>query len=192
MNHPRAERAVAELLAAAGEDPDRPGLVDTPRRVADLYALLLSGAREDPVAFLGAGLSLEGEEPPTTRDQLVVFRDIRFHSLCEHHLLPFFGVAHVGYLPDAALVGLSRLAGAIHLLARRLQLQERLTEQLATALDDALAPRGVAVVVEAEHLCVSMRDPVAAGSRLVTTSFRGALTAADAQTSFYAALGRQP
>lgn len=184
------ERAVAELLAAAGEDLARPGVVDTPRRVAELYAGLLGGVRVDPIELLRPGLPLDASEPSTTREQFVLLRDIRFHSLCEHHLLPFFGAVHVAYVPGDALVGLSRLTAAVRALARRLQLQERLTEQLADALEASLQPRGVAVMVDAEHLCVSMRDPAATGVRLVTTSFRGALSAPAAKSNFFAALGR--
>lgn len=190
FDQPDVERAVKILLAAAGEDVARPGVVDTPRRVAELYAELLRGTRLDPIELLRPGLPLDASEPPTTREQFVLLRDIRFHSLCEHHLLPFFGTVHVAYLPGDALVGLSRLTAAVRALARRLQLQERLTAQLADALEAALRPRGVAVLVEAEHLCVSMRDPVASGARLVTTSFRGALSVPEAKTNFYAALGR--
>lgn len=189
FDRPEVERAVATMLVAAGEDLARPGLVDTPRRVAELYAELLGGARLDPVALLRPGLRLDASEPATTREQFVLLRDIRFHSLCEHHLLPFFGAVHVAYVPGDALVGLSRLTAAVRALARRLQLQERLTEQLADALEASLQPCGVAVMVEAEHLCVSMRDPVATGARLVTTSFRGALAAPEAKTNFFAALG---
>lgn len=184
------ERAVAALLVAAGEDLARPGVVDTPRRVAELYAELLGGARLDPVDLLRPGLPPDATAPAATPDQFVLLRDIRFHSLCEHHLLPFFGAVHVAYIPGDALVGLSRLTAAVRALARRLQLQERLTEQLAGALEASIQPRGVAVMVEAEHLCVSMRDPIASGARLVTTSFRGDLSAPEAKMNFFAALGR--
>lgn len=189
-DQPEVERAVAALLAAAGEDLARPGVVDTPRRVAELYAELLGGERLDPAEMLRPVLPLDASEPPMTGEQLVLLRNIRFHSLCEHHLLPFFGAVHVAYVPGDGLVGLSRLTAAVRALARRLQLQERLTEQLADALETSLQPRGVAVMVEAEHLCVSMRDPVAAGARLVTTSFRGALSSPAARSDFFAALGR--
>lgn len=185
------ETAVTAFLAATGDDPSRHGLAATPRRVAELYAQLLAGQDQDPVAVLRPDLAVEPGEALGGREQLVVLRDVQFYSLCEHHLLPFFGVVHIGYYPGPALVGLSRLTRAVAVLARRLQLQERLTDQLAGALESALNPLGVAVMIEAEHLCVSMRDPGAASARLVTTAFRGTLTTAAAREDFRSAIGRR-
>jgi GTP cyclohydrolase I len=161
----RAERAVADLLAALGQDPAAEPLVDTPRRVAAGYAELLTPAPFAPTTFPND----EGY------DELVLARDIPFQSLCQHHLLPFVGVAHVGYLPADRILGLSKLARVVELFSRRLQLQERLTSQVADWLQDRLAPKGVGVVLEAEHLCMSLRGPRAAGARTVTSTLLGLL-----------------
>lgn len=160
-----AERAVADLLVALGRDPASPHLTDTPRRVARSYAELLTADGFVPTDFPND----EGY------DELVLARDIPFQSLCEHHLLPFHGVAHVGYLPAARILGLSKLARVVHLFARDLQAQERLTQQVAGWLERHLAPRGVGVVLEAEHLCMSLRGVQATGSRTVTSAVRGLL-----------------
>jgi GTP cyclohydrolase I len=160
-----AERAVTDLLVALGRDPASDHLRDTPRRVAQAYEELLTPRPFNPTTFPND----EGY------DQLVVARDIHFHSLCEHHLLPFFGVAHVGYLPGAQLVGLSKLARVVEHFSRRLQVQERLTAQVGQWLSDALIPRGVGVVIEAEHLCLSMRGVRSPNSRTVTSSLHGAI-----------------
>ena len=162
---PRAERAVAELLAALGQDPSSDHLADTPRRVAAGYAELLTPAPFTPTTFPND----EGY------DELVLAKAIPFASLCQHHLLPFTGVAHVGYLPDARILGLSKLARVVELFARRLQLQERLTTQVADWLQAQLAPKGVGVVLEAEHLCMSLRGVRAAGARTVTSALHGLL-----------------
>ena len=162
---PRAERAVAELLAALGRDPSSGDLAETPRRVAASYAELLT-----PPAF-----TLTTFPNDEGYDELVLARSIPFSSLCEHHLLPFTGVAHVGYLPAARILGLSKLARVIELFARRLQVQERLTRQVAGWLQTNLQPKGVGVVLEAEHLCVSLRGVRAAGTRTVTSTLSGAL-----------------
>jgi GTP cyclohydrolase I len=161
----RAERAVTDLLAALGQDPTSEQLADTPRRVAASYAELLT-----PVAF-----------SPTTfpndegYDELVLVRAIPFQSLCQHHLLPFVGVAHVGYVPADRILGLSKLARVVELYSRRLQLQERLTSQVAHWLQTQLEPKGVGVVLEAEHLCMSLRGVQAAGARTVTSTLHGLL-----------------
>jgi GTP cyclohydrolase I len=160
-----AEQAVADLLRALGQDPRRPHLADTPRRVAAAYAELLTPRAFDLTTFPND----EGY------DELILARDIPFQSLCEHHLLPFHGVAHVGYLPGDRIVGLSKLARVVELFACGLQVQERLTQQVADWLDDALAPRGTGVVLEAEHLCMSMRGVRASGSRTVTSAVHGLL-----------------
>jgi GTP cyclohydrolase I len=161
----RAERAVADLLAALGQDPSSKQLADTPRRVAASYAELLTPAPFTPTTFPND----EGY------DELVLARAIPFASLCQHHLLPFTGVAHVGYLPADRILGLSKLARVVELFARRLQLQERLTTQVANWLQAQLAPKGVGVVLEAEHLCMTLRGVQATGARTVTSTLRGRL-----------------
>jgi GTP cyclohydrolase I len=160
-----AERAVSDLLVALGQDPSTPHLADTPRRVAGAYAELLTPRPFDLTTFAND----EGY------DELVLARDIPFQSLCEHHLLPFQGVAHVGYVPDGRIVGLSKLARLVELFARGLQVQERLTQQVADWLDEHLDPRGAGVVIEAEHLCMSLRGVRASGSRTVTSAVHGLL-----------------
>jgi GTP cyclohydrolase I len=159
------ERAVAELLVALGRDPDDEHLADTPRRVAHAYRELLTPREFDLTTFPND----EGY------DELVLARNIPVHSLCQHHLLPFQGVAHVGYLPGARILGLSKLARVVELFSRDLQVQERLTKQVADWLQQHLAPMGVGVVIEAEHLCMSLRGVQAAGSRTVTSAMHGAL-----------------
>jgi GTP cyclohydrolase I len=161
----RAERAVAELLAALGQDPASEQLLDTPRRVAASYAELLTPLAFTPTTFPND----EGY------DQLVLVRAIPFRSLCQHHLLPFTGVAHVGYLPAGRILGLSKLARVVELFARRLQLQERLTKQVADWLQAQLEPKGVGVVLEAEHQCMTLRGVQAAGARTVTSTLHGLL-----------------
>ena len=163
IDRPAAARAVADLLRALGKDPDAEHLADTPRRVADSFAELLTCPPFTPTTFANdAGY-----------DELVLARDIPVHSLCEHHLLPFSGTAHVGYLPGERILGLSKLARVVEMFARDLQVQERLTQQVADWLQEHLAPRGVGVVVEAEHLCMSLRGVRATGSRTVTSALRG-------------------
>jgi GTP cyclohydrolase I len=165
LDLPAAERAVRALLMALGQDPDLEHLRQTPRRVADAYAELLS-----PQPFkLTTFANDEGY------DQLVLARDIPFQSLCEHHLLPFHGIAHVGYLPGERIVGLSKLARVLERFARRLQVQERLTQQVADCLDSELRPVGVGVVIEAEHQCMSLRGVRAHGSRTLTSALHGQL-----------------
>ena len=163
-------RAVRDILAALGEDPEREGLRDTPGRVARMYEEVLFGLHEDPAAHLGATFA---EEPC---EDWIAVRDVAFHSMCEHHLLPFFGRAHLAYRPAGGrIAGFGGLAGVVRTLAARPQLQERLTAQVADTVQDALAARGVLVVVEAEHLCMTMRGARAQGSAAVTTAARGAL-----------------
>jgi GTP cyclohydrolase I len=165
----RVERAVRELLLAVGEDPARPGLVETPARVARAYQEMFAGLGADPVALLADTFA-------ETHNEMVLVKDIAVYSVCEHHLLPFHGVAHVGYIPNDSghITGLSKLARLVDVYARRPQVQERLTSQVADALDERLTPRGVIVVVEAEHLCMSMRGVRKPGSRTVTSAVRGA------------------
>ena len=175
MDKKRIEAAVRELLAAIGEDPDREGLRETPRRVADMYGEVFSGLEEDPRRHL----KIFNENQ---HDEMVTVRDIPLYSMCEHHLLPFPGVAHIAYIPrDGRVIGLSKLARIVNRFARRPQLQERLTAQLADVLEQELNPQGVAVIIEAEHLCMTMRGVRAAGSRTQTSALRGRMKA-DART----------
>jgi GTP cyclohydrolase IA len=167
----RVERGVREILLGLGEDPSRKGLEDTPARVARAYAELLAGFRESASDHLARVFPQEH-----AGDDVVVLRGVRFVSLCEHHMLPFTGVAHVAYLPSHGRVtGLSKLARVVDVFARRLQMQERLTADVAGALVEHLDPRGVAVVVEAEHSCLRLRGARKEEARMVTTAFRGAL-----------------
>ena len=162
----RIERAVQEILLAIGEDPEREGLRETPRRIAQAYAFLFSGLSRDPAAAIDASFHED-------YDGMVVLKDIQFFSMCEHHLLPFWGMAHVGYLPSGQIVGASKLARVIEALAKRPQLQERLTDDAAATIAKVIKPRGVAVVVEAEHMCIAMRGIQKPGSRMITSAMRG-------------------
>jgi GTP cyclohydrolase I len=166
FNTAAIRKAVREIIRAVGEDPTREGLRETPRRVADMYAEVFSGLRQDPADVLRVGFE-EGHQ------ELVLVKDIPFYSMCEHHFLPFHGLAHVGYIPNGRVVGLSKLARAVEILARRPQLQERLTSQLADAIMTTLEPAGVAVVISAEHLCMTMRGVRKPGSMTVTSAMRG-------------------
>ncbi|MFN8557593.1 MAG: GTP cyclohydrolase I FolE [Dehalococcoidia bacterium] len=163
----RIERAVREILEALGEDPTREGLRDTPARIGRMYEEIFSGLTIDPAAYLRTQFD-EGHA------EMVILRDIPFYSVCEHHLVPFHGVAHVGYIPDGKVVGLSKLARVVEGYARRPQLQERLTCQIDEAIMTELRPSGVAVVVECEHLCLTMRGVKKPGSKMVTSAVRGA------------------
>ncbi|MCK8058294.1 MULTISPECIES: GTP cyclohydrolase I FolE [unclassified Fusibacter] len=170
MDKPRIERAVREILEAMGEDPDREGLVDTPKRIAKMYEEIFAGLNEDP------GKHLEVFFQEEQHSELVLVKDIPFYSTCEHHFAPFFGKAHVGYIPkDGRLTGLSKLARVVETVARRPQLQERLTSTIADTLVDKLDPYGVIVVVEAEHMCMTMRGVKKAGSQTITSAVRGTL-----------------
>ena len=162
----RIERAVREILIAIGEDPDREGLLRTPGRVARAYAELMSGLNEDPRLHLATVFH-------ERYDEVVLLRDIEFHSLCEHHLLPFTGRAHVAYLPDGRVVGLSKLARLVEGYARRPQVQERLTTQIADALMEELNPLGAACIIEATHTCMTIRGARKPGSIMVTSALRG-------------------
>ncbi|HEY1988008.1 MAG TPA: GTP cyclohydrolase I FolE [Acidimicrobiales bacterium] len=164
----RIERAIHEILAAMGEDPDRDGLLATPARVAAMYAELFSGLDEDPTQHLKVSFAAE-------HDEMVMVRDIPFASLCEHHMVPFMGRAHVAYIPgeDGRITGLSKFARLVDGYARRLQVQERMTTEIADSIETALEPRGVLVVVEAEHLCMSMRGVKKPGTLTITSAVRG-------------------
>ncbi len=168
FDHPRAEAAVRELLAAIGEDPEREGLRDTPARVARAWAELTAGIRQRPEDVLTTTFDLG-------HDEMVLVRDIELWSMCEHHLVPFTGVAHVAYIPaeSGKITGLSKLARLVDVYAKRPQVQERLTTQIADALMEILEPRGVMVVIEAEHLCMTMRGVRRAGARTITSAMRG-------------------
>ena len=163
-----AEAGVRTLIAYAGDDRGRDGLLDTPKRVAKAYEELFRGYRECPLDVLGRRFSEIG-----TYDELVLVRDVAFHSHCEHHMIPFFGRAHIAYVPVEEVVGLSKLARLVEVYARRLQTQERLTSQIATALDEVVKPRGVAVMLEAEHMCMSARGIQKSGASTTTTQFTG-------------------
>src|SRR5213083_1951869 len=162
----RIEKAVREILLAVGEDPDREGLLKTPNRVARAYSELMAGLQDDPRRHLKTVFR-------ERYDEVVLLRDIEFHSLCEHHLLPFTGRAHVAYLPDGKVVGLSKLARLVEGFARRPQVQERLTTQVADALMDELNPIGAACVIEASHTCMTIRGAKKGGSTMVTSALRG-------------------
>jgi GTP cyclohydrolase I len=169
-DEPRAEAAVRELLLAVGEDPEREGLKDTPARVARAYREIFAGLRQEPEEVLTTTFDLGHEE-------MVLVKDIEVYSTCEHHLVPFHGVAHIGYIPntDGRITGLSKLARLVEVFARRPQVQERLTTQIADSLVRILDPRGVIVVVECEHLCMSMRGVRKPGARTVTSAVRGGM-----------------
>jgi len=170
FDYARAEAAVRELLYAVGEDPERDGLVDTPKRVARMYAEVFSGLRQEPEDVLTTTFEL-------AHDEMVLVTDIELWSQCEHHLVPFFGRVHVGYIPsrNGRITGLSKLARLVDVYAKRPQVQERLTTQIADAIERILQPRGTIVVVEAEHLCMSMRGVRKPGAKTVTSAVRGQL-----------------
>ena len=183
----RVEAAVAEILAAIGEDPSRPGLAATPARVAESYADFFSGLGVDPLTHLASAtdLNLAGDE----LGELVLLRDIDFRSICEHHLLPFTGVAHVAYVPARRIVGLGKIPRVVETLASRPQLQERLTEDIAQALEDGLQPRGVLVVLDAIHGCVTARGVRQSRSSTVTLATRGVLSDPIERSGVLALLG---
>jgi len=166
VDHARIERAVREILAAVGEDPDREGLLETPARVARMYAEMFSGLRQDPRVHLRKAFQEK-------YDEIVLVRDISFTSVCEHHLLPFMGKAHIGYLPDGRVLGLSKLARIVEVVSHRPQVQERMTEQIADLLVEDLGAKGVAVVVEASHTCMTIRGIRKPGSLCVTSAMKG-------------------
>jgi len=170
IDHARIERAVREILIAVGEDPDREGLQETPGRVARMYEEVFSGLKENPAYHLRKTFTQK-------YDEMVIVKDISFQSMCEHHLLPFIGVAHVAYLPNGKIVGLSKLARVIEVVSRRPQVQERITETVADLIEQELQPKGVAVVIEAEHFCMCMRGVRKPGSRTVTSAMRGGFKA---------------
>jgi GTP cyclohydrolase I len=177
---PAIEAAVVTILRAIGEDPERPGLLETPQRVARMYAEMFSGLRANPAKHLRVQFPEEYKE-------LVLVKDISFTSMCEHHLLPFSGVAHVAYLPDGRVTGLSKLARVVDEVARRPQVQERMTQTIADLIERELQSAGVAVVVEAEHSCMAIRGVRKAGSSTITSALRGVFkTDAASRAEFYA------
>lgn len=168
IDQPAAEAAIEQLLRAIGEDPEREGLRNTPERVARMYTELLSGYQVDPVALLNGALFDE------SYDEMVLVRDIEFYSLCEHHMLPFLGRAHIAYFPRGKVIGLSKIPRIVDMFARRLQVQERMTRQIAEFIDNLLNPFGVAVVVEGLHLCATMRGVKKHDARMTTSAMFGA------------------
>ena len=166
-----ARKAVTDLISAVGEDPEREGLKNTPDRVARMYAELLSGYNMDPENIINGALF------NINYDEMVLVRDIEFYSLCEHHMLPFLGRAHVAYLPNGKVIGLSKIPRIVEMYARRLQVQERMTRQIADLLQHMLEPQGVAVVVEGMHLCSMMRGVKKHGARMTTSAMHGAFRA---------------
>jgi GTP cyclohydrolase I len=166
VDHQRLRRAVREILAAVGGDPDREGLLDTPDRVARMYAEVFAGLHTDPAVFLQKTFTQK-------HDEMVLVKDIEFASCCEHHLLPFVGKAHVAYLPNGQIVGLSKLARVVDAVARRPQVQERMTEEIADLIMKHLKPRGVGVIVEASHSCMSVRGVRKPAAMTITSSMRG-------------------
>ena len=187
MDNEKLSQLVRQWLAAVGEDPDRDGLKETPSRVAEAWERFTSGYRDDVAEILEDGVFEE------THDGLVVIKDIDFYSLCEHHLVPFFGRCHVGYVPSGRILGLSKAARIVEVFARRLQVQERMTQEIAETLEKHLAPAGVAVVVEAQHLCMMMRGVERHNSSAVTSELRGVLKNDTGLISaFYHQIGKSP
>ena len=175
MDKERIQNAVREILIAVGENPDREGLLETPKRVANMYEEIFAGLTEDPKQHI----KLFNEQ---SNDEMVIVKDIPFYSMCERHLLPFFGKAHIGYIPsDNKIIGLSKLARIVDNFAKKPQVQERLTSDIADFLNDNLQPKGVAVIMEAEHMCMTMRGARAAGSKTQTSALRGIMRT-DAKT----------
>lgn len=171
IDGPQAEESIAHLLKALGENPERDGLKNTPRRVARMYSELLAGYHMDPVAMINGALF------EVKYDEMVIVRDIEFYSMCEHHMLPFMGRVHVAYIPDGKVLGISKIPRVVDMYARRLQVQERMTRQIADFLHDLLKPQGVAVVVEALHLCMMMRGVKKHDARMTTSAMHGAFRA---------------
>lgn len=166
MDKAKIQEAVVQILTAVGENPGREGLVGTPSRIADMYEEIFAGMTLDPVSELTIGFE-EGHH------EMVVLKDIPFYSMCEHHFLPFYGVVHVGYIPNGRVVGISKIARVVEIYAKRPQLQERLTTQIAETLSSSLEPQGVAVVIRAEHLCMTMRGVKKPGTNIMTSAMRG-------------------
>lgn len=175
------ELAVTSIIKAIGEDPIREGLTDTPRRIAEMYSELFAGITRDPKEDLQVGFE-EGHH------EMVIFKDIPFYSMCEHHFLPFYGLTHIGYIPNGRVVGASKMGRVVDVLAKRPQLQERLTTQIADTIVEVLQPQGVAVVIHAEHLCMTMRGIKKPGSNIVTSATRGLFRKSPATRSEFLSL----
>lgn len=187
IDTPEVQAAVSRILRAVGEDPDREGLQRTPERVARMYAELLSGYHTDPNAIVHDAIF------EVKYDEMVIVRDIEFYSLCEHHLLPFMGRVHVAYIPDGKVLGLSKIPRIVDLFARRLQVQERMTRQIADLIRDLLHPQGVAVVIEALHLCMMMRGVQKHNARMTTSAMHGAFRSSLAtRQEFLEMISKQP
>ncbi len=187
IDTPEVRAAISRILRAVGEDPDREGLKRTPERVARMYAELLSGYHTDPNAIVNDAIF------EVKYDEMVIIRDVEFYSLCEHHLLPFMGRVHVAYIPDGKVLGLSKIPRIVDLFARRLQVQERMTRQIADLIRDLLHPQGVAVVVEALHLCMMMRGVQKHNARMTTSAMHGAFRANLAtRQEFLEMISKQP
>ena len=181
INQDKIEKAVKLIIEAIGEDPKREGLADTPRRVAQMYAEVFSGMGYDPKQDLAVGFE-EGH------NEMVILKDIPFYAMCEHHFLPFYGMAHIGYIPRGRVVGASKLARVVETLAKRPQLQERFTTQIADSIVEALHPMGVGVIVRAEHLCMTMRGIKKPGANILTSANRGAFRSSAATRAEFMAL----
>jgi GTP cyclohydrolase I len=181
INKQDIKAAIGKILLAIGEDVDRDGLIDTPKRISEMYAEIFEGLNIDPASYLNVDFEV-------AHDEMVILRDIPFYSMCEHHFLPFHGEAHVGYIPDGRVVGISKLARVVEGFARRPQLQERLTSQVAETIMKSVKPDGVAVVIEAEHLCMTMRGVRKPGSRMVTSAMRGQFKKSNVTRSEFLAL----
>ncbi len=181
IDQAKIRQAVTLLLEAIGDDPQREGLRETPRRIAEMYGELFAGLHIDPREHLRVGFEENHQE-------MVLLRDVQFTSMCEHHLMPFYGRAHVAYIPRGRVVGVSKLARVVEGFARRPQLQERLTSQIADALVDVIQPAGVGVVIEAEHMCMTVRGVKKPGSMMMTSAMRGAFRAHQATRLEFLAL----
>jgi len=179
------EQAITQVIKALGENPSREGLRDTPRRIAEMYEEIFAGLTMDPIKELVVGFE-EGHR------EMVVLKDIPFYSMCEHHFLPFYGVVHAGYLPNGRVVGISKIARVVEIFAKRPQLQERLTTQIAETINAALEPQGVAVVIRAEHLCMTMRGIKKPGTNIMTSAMRGRFQESDATRAEFLALIQEP
>lgn len=184
MDQEKIKAGVKLILEGIGEDPEREGLAETPDRIARMYEEIAGGMYEDAAQHLAKRFHVENND-------MVMEKDITFFSMCEHHMLPFFGKAHVAYIPDGSVVGISKIARTVNVFARRLQLQEQLTAQIADAFMDSLAPQGVMVMLEAEHMCMTMRGIKKPGTKTVTVVTRGAFEKSEAlRSQFYRMLGR--
>ena len=185
VDHKKVEQAIRLLLEGIGEDPDREGLAETPDRIARMYEEICGGMNEDAAEHLKKTFTAENNE-------MLVEKDITFYSMCEHHMLPFYGKVHIAYIPDGKVVGLSKLARTVEVFARRLQLQEQLTGQIADALMEYMQPKGALVMVEAEHMCMTMRGIKKPGSQTVTLARRGVFETDPAlEERFFRMMGRQ-